>query len=147
MKYLFSGSYTHTLDAKGRISFPARFREGLGGRVYVTRGTDSENKYLWVFSGEKWEEMVRKLNELPKTAQAQRVRRHLIGNAHLCEIDRLGRIQVPAPLREFSALEKEVVIMGIGDSIEMWNKSKKVELDDRAEESGEIQKDMEELGI
>lgn len=146
MKNLYSGSFSHTLDAKGRVSLPARFREDLGGRVVVTLGADNDNRHLWLFPEEKWGEIVAKINSLPNNAQAQRVRRHIIGHAHQCEIDRLGRIQVPATLRQYAALGKEVIIMGIGDSIEMWDGAKRTSLD-VAEETAGILKDLEELGI
>ena len=146
MNQSFSGSYTHNLDKKGRVSLPVRFRESLVGRVHITRGADDE-RYLWVFSDDGWTLMVNKLNGLPNNKMGNEVRRHFIGNEHESKIDRLGRIQISPLLREYARLDREVVIMGVGDRIEIWEKSIKEKHDAASEQDGVIQKYMEELGI
>ena len=141
----FSGSYTNNLDSKGRVSLPFRFRESLGGRVFITKGTD--NKFLWLFTEDGWFKYLEKLNNLPNSIAAKHARRYLIGNAYECEIDKLGRIQIPAPLRDFAGLGKEVLFMGNGSNIEIWKKSEKEKLDAEVDEAGGIQKYMEELNL
>lgn len=112
--------YTHSLDAKGRVNFPAKLRESLGYRFIITRGLDS-NKCLFAYSEDAWEELGEKIKLLPNS-KARQVQRFLFGNAIDVEPDKQGRIVIPQNLREYAQLSKDVVISGIGDHAEIWDK-------------------------
>jgi MraZ protein len=151
----FSGSFEHKLDHKGKVSIPNKFRRELDDKVMLTLGTD--DVYVWVFPPAVWEQLVAKISALPNNKQAKRVRRFLLGNAHEAPVDRVGRIQIPQALRERAGIDnKSVFIVGVGDSIEIWEKERKEKQDTHfIKESGfendleeaDIQKDMEDLGI
>lgn len=120
MKQLFMGEYNHSLDAKGRLIVPAKFREAGGDRFVVTKGLD---KCLFVFTEEKWESVVANISHMSLTNKdARRFSRFMIGGAGDAEVDKQGRILIPAPLRTYAGLEKEIVLVGVGSRIEIWNK-------------------------
>jgi MraZ protein len=118
---LLTGEFRNTLDEKGRISLPAKLRNGLPGNEFVlTQGVDS---CLWLFPPEEWATMSGKLMEStsPFSARARLVQRRIIAPAQEVEVDKLGRIAVPQSLREFASLTKECVILGIQKYIEIWD--------------------------
>lgn len=99
---------------------PARFREELGERFIVTKGLDN---CLFVYPLKGWEEMEQKLKALPFTrADVRAFARFFFSGATECELDRQGRILVPANLREYARLEKEVVIAGVSSRVEIWSR-------------------------
>lgn len=99
---------------------PARFREELGERFIVTKGLDN---CLFVYPLKGWEEMEQKLKALPFTrADVRAFVRFFFSGATECELDRQGRILVPANLREYARLEKEVVIAGVSSRVEIWSR-------------------------
>ncbi len=112
--------YQHSLDAKGRVNFPAKLRENLGNRFIITRGLDSD-RCLFAYSEKNWEALGEKIKTLPN-ADARRVQRFLFAHAIDVEPDKQGRIVIPQHLREYAGLEKEVMISGIGDHAEIWDK-------------------------
>ena len=118
------GTYNHSIDAKGRLTIPARFRDELGERFVVTRGFDD---CLAAYSVGKWTTIEDKLNAIPITNTAGRkLRRVILGNAIECEVDKMGRILIPANLRALAHLKKDVSLTGVGDFIEirdnaLWN--------------------------
>jgi len=117
---LFIGEYYHTIDEKGRIIIPARFREGLGERFIVTKGLDN---CLFVYPRQNWEEIEQKLRTWPLTrADARAFMRFFFSGATECELDRQGRILLPVNLREYARLEKEVVIAGVSTRVEIWSR-------------------------
>ena len=117
---MFMGEYQHTIDDKGRLIIPARLREGLGDRFVITKGLDN---CLFVYPLSGWQEMEQKLRSLPFTrADARAFVRFFFSGATECELDRQGRVLLPGPLREYAALEKEVVIVGVSSRVEIWSR-------------------------
>lgn len=112
--------YVHSLDAKGRVNFPAKLRDELGHRFIVTKGLDS-HKCLFAYSEAAWEALGEKIKALPN-AKARQVQRFLFANAIDVEPDKQGRIVIPQNLREYAGLTKDIMISGIGDHAELWDK-------------------------
>ena len=143
---MFMGEYSHTIDTKGRLIIPSKFREELGETFVVTKGLDG---CLFVFSDEEWKAFEVKLKSLPLTNKnARQFARFFVAGATPCELDKQGRILLPATLREFAGLEKDVVLTGMLNRIEIWSKEKWNEnnsLDDVAMD--EIAEQMTDLGF
>ncbi len=143
---MFIGEYSHTIDAKGRLSMPARFRDLLGDVFIVTKGLDQS---LFVYPETEWKTLENKLKQLPLTNQnARAFVRFIFSGATECELDQQGRIRIPSNLREHAALEKEVIVIGVGTRVEMW--SHKVWEQYNSNENlsyDEIADKMQELGI
>lgn len=113
------GEYLHTIDGKGRLIIPSKFRESLGYRFIATKGLDN---CLFLFPENEWSNTEKKLTKLPLTQPNARAYVRLIfSGAAECDIDKQGRILLPANLREYAALEKDVVIAGVMNRIEIWN--------------------------
>lgn len=120
---MFIGSYEHTFDAKGRVSVPAKYRTGEEGETfYVARGTTE--KCLFVYPKSEWDKMCDKLNSLPIVTNKKNSEfvRMFTMNSQDCEVDKLGRINVPLELRNYAGIVKEVKIVGVRDRFEIWNK-------------------------
>ena len=137
----FMGEYNHSIDAKGRIIVPSKFREKLGDRFIVTKGLDG---CLWVFSTTEWETFSEKLTSLPVARRdARNFSRFFLAGATEAETDKMGRILLPQVLREYAKLEKDAVLIGAGTRVEIWNKEAWTEVstfdnvDDLAEQMGE----------
>ncbi len=121
MRY-FVGKHYHTLDAKGRLSIPSKFRKATGEVLILTRGLDG---CLFLYPMERWLRFVDELMTLPATAENPRYfMREVATNANEVTVDSHGRIIVPAELRELAGLEREVVVAGVFDHIEIWNPTK-----------------------
>jgi len=119
---LFMGEYLHSIDAKGRLFMPSRFREGLGDRFVLTKGLDG---CLFAYPPTEWGALEQKLKSLPFTrADARAFVRFFFSGAAECDIDRQGRILIPAPLREYACLERDVVVIGVSNRVEIWNKDR-----------------------
>ncbi|MEW6171472.1 MAG: division/cell wall cluster transcriptional repressor MraZ [Bacillota bacterium] len=117
---MFIGEFMHTLDAKGRIFIPARFKEGLGECFIVTKGLD---RCLFCFSRPEWEATERKLRRLTfARADARAFARLFFSGASELEVDKQGRILIPANLRDYAGLSKDVVILGVSSRVEIWAK-------------------------
>lgn len=143
---MFMGEYQHSLDAKGRLIIPAKFREELGDSFIITRGLDD---CLFVYPKTEWGILVQKLKSLPLTrSDARRFVRFLLSGAVECELDKQGRITLPPSLREYAQLDKEVVAIGVSNRVELWSKAR---WDSYLEEAEETYEDMAEtiegLGI
>ena len=116
------GEYSHNLDAKGRVSVPAKFREDLGHTFIVTKGLDN---CLFAYSKEEWKTFEEKLKNLPLTnMNARNFIRFFFSGATECEIDKQGRINIPQNLREYASLSKDVYIIGVSTRVEIWDKEK-----------------------
>ena len=116
------GEYSHNLDAKGRVSVPAKFREDLGHTFIVTKGLDN---CLFAYSKEEWKTFEEKLKDLPLTnMNARNFIRFFFSGATECEIDKQGRINIPQNLREYASLSKDVYIIGVSTRVEIWDKEK-----------------------
>jgi MraZ protein len=122
---MFRGVNALTLDSKGRLAIPTRYRDDLlrhgNGRLVVTVDRDH---CLLLYPLPEWEEIERKLVKLPSfNPQARRLQRLLIGHATEVELDGNGRILVPPPLREFASLDKSIVMIGQGNKFEIWDEA------------------------
>lgn len=141
---MFKGEYNHTIDAKGRLIVPSKFREQLGDEFVVTKGLDG---CLFVYDNSEWSRFEEKLRALPLTnPNARKFTRFFLAGASDCEVDKQGRILLPAVLREFAGLEKEAVLVGVGSRIEIWNKALWLEKN-VYDDMDEIAENMEGLGI
>ena len=117
---MFMGEYSHTLDTKGRLTVPAKFREALGDRCVIARSLD---QCLCIYAMEDWEKFVARLADIPYNVRKQRqLVRYFLSGANETEIDRQGRILIPSNLREAAGIDKEVVLAGVGSRIEVWSK-------------------------
>ena len=138
------GEYNHTIDAKGRLIIPSKFRDSLGDEFVVTKGLDG---CLFVYDNKEWSAFEEKLKSLPLTNKdARQFVRFFLAGATLAEVDKQGRILVPANLREFASLEKEVVLVGVASRVEIWSKAR---WEDAAsyDDVEEIAEHMAELGL
>lgn len=142
---MFMGEYNHTIDAKGRLIIPAKFREQLGEEFVITKGMDG---CLFVYPFEAWQEFEDKLKALPLTVnkEARKFSRFFLAGAATVELDKQGRALVPATLREFAGLDKEVVLAGVLDRIEIWDKDKWHEASDY-DDMDDIADHMSEFGF
>jgi len=143
---LFIGEYQHSVDPKGRVIMPARFREELGLRFVLTKGLDH---CLFGFTLAEWENLSRKLRTLPLASKdARAFTRFFFAGATECELDGQGRILIPAHLREYAKLEKELTIIGVSTRIEFWSKEQWGGYnEDPALDQEAIVERMAELGI
>ncbi|GEN30335.1 division/cell wall cluster transcriptional repressor MraZ [Cerasibacillus quisquiliarum] len=117
---MFMGEFQHNIDTKGRVIVPSKFRDDLGNRFVLTRGLD---KCLFSYPMEEWRVLEQKLKKLPLTKKdARAFTRFFFSGAVECEVDKQGRINIPAPLRKYAQLEKECVVIGVSNRIEFWSK-------------------------
>ena len=141
---MFMGEYNHIIDAKGRLIIPARFRELLGEEFILTKGLDG---CLSIYPMDAWEAFETKLRAYQLTNKnARTFTRFFVAGATNCELDRQGRILVPQTLREFAGLEKEVVLTGNLDRIEIWSKEKWSE-NCNYDDMDSIAESMQDMGI
>ena len=141
---MFMGEYNHTIDAKGRMIVPSKFREQLGNEFVVTKGLDG---CLFVYPNEEWHNIEEKFRNVPLTTKdARKFSRFFFAGAATCELDKQGRILLPAHLREFAGLEKDVVLVGVGSRVEIWSKDKWEAMNSDAD-MDEITAAMEGLGL
>ena len=140
---VFKGQYRHSVDAKGRIIIPSKFRESLGDSFVVTRGLDH---CLFVYSNEEWENIENKFKEIPSgNKEARKFMRFFFAGAEDCEMDRQGRVQIPAHLRDYAVLEKEVFSVGVLNRIEIWNPERWQE--NEFDDVDEIAERMADMGL
>lgn len=111
-----TGTYEHSIDAKGRLFIPSKLREELGVSFYLAMGVDA---CLAIYPQETWERFTEKFASLPMSQS--KAMRPLFANASKCELDSQGRIVVPQKLRKYAALDKDVVIIGVNDRAEIWS--------------------------
>lgn len=139
------GEYLHTMDAKGRLILPAKFRSELGECFIITKGFDG---CLYGYSIEEWKTIEEKIKTLPLVTgkDARNFTRFFFSSAIECEIDSQGRILISQNLREFANLKKEIVIIGVSSRIEIWSKEKWDEYNE-TQDSEDIAEKMSFLGI
>jgi MraZ protein len=119
---VFFGEYRHNMDTKGRLSIPSKMRNQCGSLVYVTRGNEG---CLNVYNEEGWNAYYQGLAQLSqRKKEARKFLRLVQSKTHDIEFDKTGRINIPADLRSLAGLEKECVIIGVGDHMEIWNQQK-----------------------
>lgn len=113
------GEYRHTIDEKGRLIIPAKFREALGQSFVVTRGLDN---CLFVYPPHEWSQLEQKLKTLPFTrSDARAFTRFFFSGATEVEVDKQGRAHLPANLRKYAQLTKECVVIGVSNRVEIWS--------------------------
>lgn len=141
---MFMGRYNHTIDPKGRLSIPSKYREKLGEEFVVSKGMDG---CLFVYANDDWKAFEEKLTSLPLiNKEARQFARFFLAGAAQVEVDKQGRILLPASLRSFANLDKDVVLVGVGSRIEIWDKEKYEALS-ADENMDDIANAMEALGL
>ncbi len=119
---MLMGEFHHTIDEKGRIIIPSKFREELGNNFIITRGLE---ECLFIYSMENWNKITSKLNSLPFTKRdARSFTRFFLSGATAAEFDKQGRINITSPLISYAELKKKCVIIGVGDRLEIWSSEK-----------------------
>lgn len=119
---MLMGEFHHNLDEKGRIIIPSKLREELGENIIVTRGLED---CLFIYSEKEWSLIVSKLKSLPFTKKdARSFTRMFLSGATATEFDKQGRIKISLPLIEYAELNKECIIIGVNDRLELWSKDK-----------------------
>lgn len=115
---VFLGEYSHSLDEKGRVVMPSKFRTGLDDGCVVTKG---QERCIYVFPMDRWEEESSKVLKLPRTdRRARNFSRSFFASASDQALDRQGRVQIPESLRRYAGLEKDLTVVGVADRIEVW---------------------------
>jgi MraZ protein len=139
------GEYKHTIDAKKRLSIPAKFRKEIGEKAVLTRGLDNS---LFLFPMKEWEQLAERLSKLPFSQQDSRgFARLLLSGASEVEFDQLGRILVPDFLRNYASLKKTVVITGLFNRLEIWDEDNwKAYKENLEKNSDRIAEKLGELG-
>jgi MraZ protein len=150
---VFSGRYEHAIDGKGRTSLPSRFREVLAAagdaRIMIAAGFEP---CLVVYPMQEWIAFQERLAALPQfDPSVMKLRRHHVSSAVECEVDKLGRVLIPAPLRKHAALTRDLLWAGMGKNIELWDKQRlealrEEELADPATKLAMLQR-LAELGL
>ena len=141
---MFKGEYSHTIDAKGRLIMPSKYRELLGETFIVTRGFDH---CLYVYDQNDWEKFEEALRALPiGNPSTRKLQRFFIGGAVDAEIDKQGRVLIPGVLREHAGLEKNITLVGVGSHIEIWDKDK-WESDGSFDDLDDAARELADLGI
>jgi MraZ protein len=139
---MFFGEYEHNLDDKGRVTVPSGFRDELAGGVFVTRGPEG---CLLVFRLDAWVELSRKFK---RGSISRHIARVLYAGSE-AQLDRHGRILIPAPLREYAGLEsgESATVVGVDDRLELWSKDRWREVTRSAVEDGQFIEELAELGL
>lgn len=143
---MFIGQYTHNLDEKGRLAVPKKFREVLSGGAVVTRGLDN---CLFLYTNKEWEKLAEKLANLPfSQANTRAFARLMLAGAMEVSIDKQGRVVIPEYLRTYGNLSKEVIVAGLYNRLELWDKKTWETYTTKNEAaSNKIAEQMSELGV
>ena len=120
---MFFGEYEHKCDSKGRVMMPSKFRDQLSDTFYVTKGMEG---CLFIFDSEEWEILANKINSMSQLSrkEARAFARLFYAGASNLQLDKQGRILIPANLRTYAGISKDVYILGIAKRIEIWSKDK-----------------------
>ncbi len=142
---MFMGEYNHTVDAKGRLIVPSKFRDQLGDEFVVTKGLDG---CLFVYTLDEWRKIEEKFRDITATSKdARKFARFFFSGAATCEVDKQGRILLPPVLREYADLTKDVVLAGVLSRVEIWSKDRWLENTYEEDEMDDIAEHMAELGF
>jgi len=147
----FLGSHAINMDAKGRIAIPAKVREKLvqlcGGRIVLTANAD-EDRCLLLYPEPEWELLLPKIKALPNMNKAvQRLHRLILGHAAEMELDSNGRILVPPTLRNHAGLEKKLMLVGLGNKLELWSEERWFACVDESPGDDEMPPEMKALSL
>ena len=143
---MLTGEFNHSIDTKGRLIIPSKLRESLEEHFVITKGLDG---CLFLYPDNEWEAFEDKLRTLPLTnKKARDFKRFFLGSATEGELDKQGRVLISSSLRSYANLEKEVVLVGLIDKVEIWSKdawdARTTDVEDNIED---IANDMEDLGL
>lgn len=143
---MLMGEFHHSIDTKGRLIVPAKFREALLPAFVLTRGMDG---CLFGYPMSEWEKLQDKLATLPLTKKdARTFTRFLYSAATECELDKQGRINIPQPLIDHADLTKECVLVGVSNRIEVWSKDRWSDFANKAEDDfDEISENLMDFGL
>ena len=119
MNNMFIGEYHHSVDEKGRLIIPSKLRDDLGEHFILTRGLDG---CLFIYPNNEWNNVINKYKELPNIKEARNFMRFFLSGATNSELDKQGRINIPSPLINYANLNKECIIIGVNDRLEIWSK-------------------------
>jgi MraZ protein len=115
----FHGEFHHRVDPQGRVAIPARYRDAFAHGIYLTRGFDP---CIWAFSPAEWETYSLGYSSMsPNSRIGRTLRRRVFGSTFDLELDRQGRVVLPQPLRQYAGLQDEVVVVGAGTWLELWD--------------------------
>ena len=143
---MFIGEYHHSIDDKGRLAVPVKFRQAFKDGLVVTRGLDS---CLFVYTKAEWKKLAGKLAELPfSQANSRAFARLMLAGAMDCDVDKQGRVILPEYLRTYAKMGKDVVVAGLYSRLEVWDKAAWEEYKAKTEtNAGEIAEKMGEIGV
>ncbi len=143
---MFMGEFDHTVDEKGRVAIPARFRRRFADGLVMTRGLD---RCLFVHTAADWAALAEKIAKLPLTqADARSFARLMFSGATDAQLDRQGRVIIPGYLREYAGIQGDVVIIGVNTRLEIWARDSWAQMRAKVEEEGEfIAEQLASLGI
>ncbi len=143
---MFLGEFSHTLDEKGRLTIPAKFRDELAGGLVITRGID---RCLSVYPRQVWDGLAEQIAKLPLTQRnARNFGRLMFSGAADFIPDRQGRVLIPQGLRDYAELDSEAIVIGLYDRLEIWNPDSWTNVRANVEEDPEsIAEQLQELGI
>lgn len=143
---MFIGEYTHTIDDKGRLAIPSKFRTQLAQGAVVTRGLDN---CLFLYPKNEWEKMAEKLAALPLTqSNARAFARLMLAGAMDVDIDKQGRVVLPAYLRQYASVDGSTVVAGLYNRVEIWNEEAwRVYQANAEKDSNEIAENLASLGV
>ncbi|SDM72153.1 division/cell wall cluster transcriptional repressor MraZ [Acetanaerobacterium elongatum] len=139
---MLMGEYEHTLDPKGRVIFPAKLREDLGDNFIIAKGLDN---CLFVYPPAQWQRLQDSINALP-FSKASALQRFFFSGASEAISDKQGRVLIPANLRQYAGLDKDIIIVGASVRAEIWDKTKWQEQSARLT-AETIENVMDELGF
>lgn len=142
---VFTGEYRHTVDDKGRLAVPARFRADLAQGGVVSKWIDG---CVALHPRDEWEALAKQIADLPFTdANARTLRRHLFGSAFEVSLDRQGRFVLPPPLRQAAGLETEVVVVGALNRLELWSPERWARYSEQMDQPEALAESLQGLGI
>ncbi len=149
---MFRGSSYHTIDTKGRIIIPVRFRDALNGKGEQALMVSRLDNALFAYPVAEWEKIEERIHLLAEKSEAmRRFRRVFIGAVQHCPVDKQGRILIPPELRNYAKLQKEIVLVGVLDHFEIWSKQRwedeNLKLEDEDMQNEEVQQEIAKLGL
>ena len=118
---MFMGEYNYSIDEKGRLTIPVKLREQLGHDFIITRGLDN---CLFIYPKNEWDKVIEKYRELPNTKDARNFMRFFLSGATINELDKQGRINIANSLIKYAGLQKDCVIIGVNERLEVWDKDR-----------------------
>ena len=138
------GEYTHKMDQKNRVSLPSKYRKELGSKLFITRGLD---KCLFLYSDRMWKEIATKLaSQSSARSDIRKLNRFILAGAIEIEPDIAGRILIPTYLKEFAHLKDEIILAGVQNRVEIWNKDEWNKYKDSMNDINQLADNLGEIG-